>query len=111
MGAGAPPALAAADVGVAMGARGASAASEAADVVIVEDSIDRLTRAIHIAKRAKRKAIQAAGIGMLLSLVVMTTATLGITNASQGAVAQEIIDLIAIMWALTTLKSRPFKNV
>ena len=105
------PALAAADVGVAMGARGASAASEAADVVIVEDSIDRLTRAIHIAKRAKRKAIQAAGIGMLLSLVVMTTATLGITNASQGAVAQEIIDLIAIMWALTTLKSRPFKNV
>ena len=104
------PALAAADVGVAMGARGASAASEAADVVIVEDSIDRLTRAIHIAKRAKRKAIQAAGIGMLLSLAVMTTATLGITNASQGAVAQEIIDLIAIMWALTTLKSRPFKN-
>ena len=64
------PALAAADVGVAMGARGASAASEAADVVIVEDSIDRLTRAIQIAKRAKRKAIQAAGIGMSLSLVI-----------------------------------------
>jgi heavy metal translocating P-type ATPase len=104
------PALAAAHVGVAMGARGASAASEAADVVIVEDSIDRLTRAIQIAKRAKRKAIQAAGIGMSLSLVVMGTAAFGITNASQGAVAQEIIDLIAIMWALTTLKSRPFNN-
>jgi heavy metal translocating P-type ATPase len=104
------PALAAADVGVAMGARGASAASEAADVVIVEDSIDRLTRAIQIAKRAKRKAIQAAGIGMSLSLIVMGTAAFGITNASQGAVAQEIIDLIAIMWALTTLKSRPFNN-
>lgn len=104
------PALAAADVGVAMGARGASAASEAADVVIVEDSIDRLTRAIQIAKRAKRKAIQAAGIGMSLSLVVMGTAAFGITNASQGAVAQEIIDLIAIMWALTTLKSRPFNK-
>ncbi len=105
------PALAAADVGVAMGARGASAASEAADVVIVEDSIDRLTRAIQIAKRSKRKAIQAAGIGMSLSLVVMTTAAFGITNASQGAVAQEIIDLIAIMWALTTLKTKPFNNV
>jgi heavy metal translocating P-type ATPase len=104
------PALAAAHVGVAMGARGASAASEAADVVIVEDSIDRLTRAIQIAKRAKRKAIQAAGIGMSLSLVVMGTAAFGITNASQGAVAQEIIDLIAIMWALTTLKSHPFNN-
>lgn len=105
------PALAAADVGVAMGARGASAASEAADVVIVEDSIDRLTRAIQIAKRSKRKAIQAAGIGMSLSLIVMATAAFGITNASQGAVAQEIIDLIAIMWALTTLKSKPFNNV
>jgi heavy metal translocating P-type ATPase len=104
------PALAAANVGVAMGARGASAASEAADVVIVEDSIDRLTKAIQIAKRAKRKAIQAAGIGMSLSLIVMGTAAFGITNASQGAVAQEIIDLIAIMWALTTLKSRPFNN-
>ena len=104
------PALAAAHIGVAMGARGASAASEAADVVIVEDSIDRLTRAIQIAKRAKRKAIQAAGIGMSLSLIVMGTAAFGITNASQGAVAQEIIDLIAIMWALTTLKSRPFNN-
>ena len=104
------PALAAADVGVAMGARGASAASEAADVVIVEDSIDRLTRAIQIAKRAKRKAIQAAGIGMLLSLIVMSAATAGITNASQGAIAQEIIDLIAIMWALTTLKSYKFNK-
>ena len=105
------PALAAADVGVAMGARGASAASEAADVVIVEDSIDRLTRAIQIAKRSKRKAIQAAGIGMSLSLIVMATAAFGFTNASQGAVAQEIIDLIAIMWALTTLKSKTFNNV
>ena len=105
------PALAAANVGVAMGARGASAASEAADVVIVEDSIDRLTRAIHIAKRARRKAIQAAGLGMSLSFVVMGAAAFGITNASEGAVAQEVIDLIAIMWALTTLKSTSFNNV
>jgi heavy metal translocating P-type ATPase len=99
------PALAAADVGVAMGARGASAASEAADVVIVEDSIDRLTRAIRIAKSARAKALQAAGIGMSLSFIVMGTGALGITNASQGAVAQEIIDVIAILWALTALKS------
>ncbi len=99
------PALAAADVGVAMGARGASAASEAADIVIVEDSIDRLTRAIRIAKSARAKALQAAGIGMSLSFIVMGTGALGITNASQGAVAQEIIDVIAILWALTALKS------
>ena len=99
------PALAAADVGVAMGARGASAASEAADVVIVEDSIDRLTRAIRIAKSSRRKALQAAGIGMGLSFIVMGTGAVGITNASQGAVAQEVIDVIAILWALTALKS------
>jgi heavy metal translocating P-type ATPase len=99
------PALAAADVGVAMGARGASAASEAADVVIVEDSIDRLTRAIRIAKASRAKALQAAGIGMSLSFVVMGTGAFGITNASQGAIAQEVIDVIAIFWALTALKS------
>ena len=99
------PALAAAHVGVAMGARGASAASEAADVIIVDDSIDRLVRAIQISKRARRKAMQAAGIGMALSCVVMGTGALGITSASQGAVAQELIDVIAILWALTTLRS------
>jgi heavy metal translocating P-type ATPase len=99
------PALAAADVGVAMGARGASAASEAADVVIVEDSIDRLTHAIRIAKASRAKALQAAGIGMSLSFIVMGTGAFGITNASQGAIAQEVIDVIAILWALTALKS------
>jgi P-type E1-E2 ATPase len=98
------PALAAAHVGVAMGARGASAASEAADVIIVDDSIDRLIRAILISKRARRKALQAAGIGMALSLVIMGTGAMGLTSASQGAVAQEVIDVIAILWALTTLK-------
>jgi heavy metal translocating P-type ATPase len=103
------PALAAADVGVAMGARGASAASEAADVIIVDDSIDRLIRAIRISKRARRKALQAAGIGMALSLVIMATGAFGITSASQGALAQELIDVIAILWALTTLRKKDFK--
>lgn len=102
------PALAAAHVGVAMGARGASAASEAADVIIVDDSIDRLIRAIKISKRARRKALQAAGIGMALSFVIMATGATGLTSASQGAIAQEIIDVIAILWALTTLKKITF---
>ncbi len=102
------PALAAAHVGVAMGARGASAASEAADVIIVDDSIDRLIRAIRISKRARRKALQAAGIGMALSFVIMATGATGVTSASQGAIAQEIIDVIAILWALTTLRKISF---
>lgn len=102
------PALAAAHVGVAMGARGATAASEAADVIIVDDSIERLTRAIRISRRARKKALEAAGIGMALSFLIMATGALGVTTASQGALAQEVIDVIAILWALTTLKKIEF---
>lgn len=97
------PALAAADVGVAMGAKGATAASEAADVVIVEDSIDRLTLAIAIASNSRRKAIQAAGTGMFLSLIMMLLGAFGLITPSQGAIAQEFIDVISIIWALTAL--------
>jgi heavy metal translocating P-type ATPase len=100
------PALALADVGVAMGARGASAASEAADVVIVEDSIDRLAIAISIAKLTMKKASQAVAIGMGLSIVAMIAGAFGVTNASEGALIQEGIDVIAILWALTVLRSK-----
>jgi heavy metal translocating P-type ATPase len=99
------PALAAADVGVAMGARGASAASEAADVVIVEDSIAQLTYAIRIAKASRAKAMQAAGVGMGLALIGMLLGAAGLLSPSQGAIAQEFIDVIAILWALTALRS------
>ena len=98
------PVLAAAHVGVAMGARGATAASEAADIVIVDDSIDRLTQAITIAKFSRKKALQAAGVGMGLSFVAMSLGAIGYFNASQGAIAQEFIDVIAILWALTALR-------
>jgi heavy metal translocating P-type ATPase len=98
------PALAAADVGVAMGARGASAASEAADVVIVEDSIDRLTHAIRIAKLSRRKALQASGLGMGLAFIGMFFGAFGLMTPSEGAIAQEFIDLLAILWALTALR-------
>ena len=99
------PVLAASHVGVAMGARGATAASEAADVVIVDDTIDRLTRAISISKFSRNKALQAAGVGMGLSFVAMLLGAFGIFNASQGAIAQEFIDVIAILWALTALRN------
>ena len=99
------PALAAADVGVAMGSRGASGASEAADVVIVEDAIDRLTIAIRIAKQSRSRAIQSAGLGMTLSLVAMIFAGVGLLTASEGALVQEFIDSAAIIWALTALRS------
>lgn len=99
------PVLAAAHVGVAMGARGATAASEAADIVIVDDSIDRLTHAITIARFARTRALQAAFTGMGLSLIAMFAGATGYFNASQGAIAQEFIDVIAILWALTALRN------
>jgi heavy metal translocating P-type ATPase len=100
------PALAASDVGIAMGARGASAASEAADVVIIEDSIDRVVSAISIAKLSHLKAMQASIGGMGLALIAMFAAAFNLLTPSQGAIAQEFIDLLAIMWALTTLRSK-----
>ena len=100
------PALALAHVGVAMGARGATAASEAADVVIVEDSIEHLSQAIRIAQTSRRKAVQAAGLGMSLSFLVMVAGALGLATASEGALAQELIDVVAIVWALTALSNK-----
>ena len=94
------PALAAADVGVAMGARGATAASETASVVIIEDSIGRLVDAIRISKGARNRALQAAAVGMGLSLVAMIAGAFGLVSVTQNAIAQEFIDAIAILWAL-----------
>jgi P-type E1-E2 ATPase len=65
------PALAAADVGVAMGVRGATASSEAADVVLVVDRLDRLAEAIGVARRSRRIALQSVLVGMGLSLAAM----------------------------------------
>lgn len=94
------PALAASDVGVAMGARGATAASESASVVIVEDSISRLADAIRISQGARNRALQAAGIGMALSVIAMFAGAFGVFSVTQNAIAQEFIDAVAILWAL-----------
>jgi heavy metal translocating P-type ATPase len=94
------PALAAATVGVAMGARGATAASEAADVVIVEDSLSHLAITIDLAKGARSRALQAAGVGMGLAMAAMFAAALGLLNSTAAAISQEFIDMAAILWAL-----------
>jgi P-type E1-E2 ATPase len=100
------PALAAASVGVAMGARGATAASEAADVVIIEDSIKHLATAVLISQGARNRALQAAGIGMSLGVAAMLLAATGIINATVAAVTQEFIDMAAILWALVPVATR-----
>ncbi len=94
------PALASADVGVAMGARGNTAASQAAKVVIVEDSIRRLVDAIEVSKLSKRRALQASAIGMGLAIIAMGFAAFGLLNPNQAALIQEFIDAAAIIWAL-----------
>ena len=94
------PALAAADVGVAMGVRGATASSEAADVVLMVDRIDRLAEAVQIARRSHHIAIQSIAIGMGLSLVAMGIAAFGGLVPVVGAVVQEAIDFAVILNAL-----------
>ena len=104
------PALAAADVGVAMGARGATAASEAADVVIIEDSIHHLAVAVDIAQGARNRALQASGVGMTLAIAAMLASAFGLLNATAAAISQELIDACAILWALVPAGSQLRKS-
>ena len=97
------PALAAADVGIAMGARGATASSEAADAVIVVDRLDRVAEAVMIARRARDIAVQSVMAGMVLSGFGMLLATVGVLPPVAGAFFQEAIDVAVILNALRAL--------
>ncbi|MFE1046690.1 heavy metal translocating P-type ATPase [Streptomyces olivaceus] len=99
------PALAAADIGVAMGARGSTASSEAADIVLTTDRVDRLADAVVIAQRSRRIAVQSALGGMLLSLAAMAAAALGLIQPAVGALLQECIDVAVILNALRALRA------
>ena len=99
------PALAAADVGVAMGARGSTASSEAADVVLLVDRLDRLALAMGIARRSRRIAVQSVVVGMGLSIVAMGIAAIGLLPPAPGALLQEGIDIAVILNALRALQA------
>jgi heavy metal translocating P-type ATPase len=98
------PALALADVGVAMGAAGATVSAEAADAVIVVDRLDRLADAVRVSRRALHIARQSVVAGMALSLAAMAVASVGLLPPLAGALLQEGIDVAVILNALRALR-------
>ncbi|WP_209898821.1 heavy metal translocating P-type ATPase [Nocardia goodfellowii] len=104
------PALAAATVGVAMGARGSTAASEAADVILLTDRLDHLADTMTIARRSRAIAMQSAVAGMGMSLVAMVFAAFGLLPPAAGALLQEVIDIAVILNALRALRGGGDEN-
>lgn len=98
------PALAGASVGVAMGARGAAASSQSADVVLLVDRIDRLALALVIAARTRRIALESVLVGLGLSIAAMIAAAFGLLPPVAGALLQEAIDVAVILNALRALR-------
>jgi heavy metal translocating P-type ATPase len=98
------PALALADLGIAMGAAGATVSSETADAVVTVDRVDRVADALHIGRRALHIARQSVLVGMGLSLIAMVVAAYGYLPPIAGALLQEVIDLSVILNALRALR-------
>lgn len=98
------PVLAAADVGIAMGAKGATAAGEAADVVVLVDSLAKVAEAVSIGHRTMQVALSAIWLGIAASIALMLVATTGVIPAVAGALIQELVDLATILFALRALK-------
>ena len=100
------PVLAAADIGMAMTDGTTTAASESAQVVIMNDDIACVPKAIAIARRTKRVMLQAVIAGLSLAIVGMVCAAFNLIPAVVGAFLQELIDVVSILWALTALLDR-----
>ena len=98
------PALAAADVGIAMGSIGATVSSETADAVVLVDRIDRVVDAVRIGRRSLAIARQSVLVGMGLSLAAMVLAALGHIDPLDGALLQELVDVAVILNALRALR-------
>ncbi|MCT1479253.1 heavy metal translocating P-type ATPase [Microbacterium sp. p3-SID336] len=101
------PVLAAADIGIAMGAKGATAAGDAADVVILVDSLAKVVDAVAIGRHTRRVALTAIWIGIGLSVGLMIVAMTGLIPAVVGALVQELVDLATILYALRALNGPP----
>jgi P-type E1-E2 ATPase len=98
------PVLAASDVGVALGAKGSTAASESADVVVLVDDLSRVVNAVSIGQSTIRIALQSIWLGIIISVGLMLVAAAGFLPAIVGALLQELVDLVAIMGALRAVR-------
>jgi P-type E1-E2 ATPase len=99
------PALAAASVGVALGAHGTAAAADAADVVLLVDDVGRLGDAFALSRRMRRIALQSIGIGLGVSAALMVVASVGFIRPAAGALLQEALDAAVILNALRARRS------
>ena len=100
------PSLTVADVGIAMGAKGSSAASDSADVVILKDNLEKVSDTVIISRETMKIARQSVFIGIAVCTVLMLIAAFGLLPALLGAGLQEVVDVISITSALRALKDR-----
>ncbi|MGO2695804.1 heavy metal translocating P-type ATPase [Bavariicoccus seileri] len=100
------PALSIADVGIAMGAHGSTAASESADAVILRDDLSRVAEAVEISRNTMKIAKQSVLIGIFICVFLMLVASFGVIPALLGAAFQEVIDTVSILSALRAKNDR-----
>lgn len=100
------PSLVTADVGLAMGAHGATAASESADAVILKDDLQRVATAVVISRETMSVARQSVLIGILICTILMLIASFGVIPTIIGALFQEVVDTVTILWALRARTAR-----
>ncbi|GMA42647.1 hypothetical protein GCM10025853_17110 [Tetragenococcus halophilus subsp. halophilus DSM 20339] len=100
------PALATADIGIAMGAHGSTAASESADAVILKDDLTRVSEAIRLSKDTMKVAQQSVLIGIFICVALMLVASTGLIPALLGAALQEVVDTVSILSALRARREK-----
>ena len=100
------PALAMADIGIAMGAHGSTAASESADAVILKDDLSKVAESVEISKDTMKIAKQSVLIGIFICIILMLIASFGVIPTLVGAMLQEVVDTVSILSALRAKKDK-----
>lgn len=105
------PSLTIADIGIAMGAHGSTAASESADVVVLKDDLSKVSTVIQLSKDTMKIAKESVLLGILICTILMLVASTGVIPALLGAALQEVVDVVSIFSALRARKDRKRKRI